>query len=59
MRQPSVISRRVAAAVVVLVVGSSVAACGPKESGSDTGSDASSAAPAKGGTLSVLNRTPR
>lgn len=59
MRQPSVISRRVAAAVVVLVVGSSVAACGPKESGSDTGSDASSAAPAKGGTLSVLNRTPQ
>ncbi|MGW0858358.1 ABC transporter substrate-binding protein [Streptomyces sp. NPDC002690] len=59
MRQPSVISRRVAAAVVVLVVGSSVAACGPKESGSDAGSAASSSAPAKGGTLSVLNRAPQ
>ncbi|GAA3476640.1 ABC transporter substrate-binding protein [Streptomyces yanii] len=55
MRQPSVISRRVAAAVVVLVVGSGAAACGPQDSkGSDAGSGAAGK-PAKGGTLTVLN----
>ncbi|MDF6044731.1 ABC transporter substrate-binding protein [Streptomyces sp. JH14] len=59
MRQPSVISRRVAAAVVVLVVGSGAAACGPQDSkGSDAGSGAAGK-PAKGGTLTVLNRSPQ
>ncbi|MGW6901335.1 ABC transporter substrate-binding protein [Streptomyces sp. NPDC054919] len=56
MRQPSVISRRVAAAVVVLVVGSGAAACGPQDNKGSDGSSGATGKPAKGGTLTVLNR---
>lgn len=55
MRQPSVISRRVAAAVVVLVVGSGAAACGPQDSKGSDGTSGAAGKPAKGGTLTVLN----
>ncbi|MGW7368961.1 ABC transporter substrate-binding protein [Streptomyces sp. NPDC054841] len=53
MRQPSLISRRVAAAAVSLVVASGAAACaGPK--GTDAGAGAAGK-PRRGGTLTVLN----
>ncbi|MER5746104.1 ABC transporter substrate-binding protein [Streptomyces sp. NPDC002225] len=59
MRQPSVISRRVAAATAVLVVAASVAACGPEDKkGGDSGAGAAGK-PAKGGTLTVLNSKPQ
>ncbi|WP_326672277.1 ABC transporter substrate-binding protein [Streptomyces sp. NBC_01257] len=60
MRQPSVISRRVAAAAAVLVVAAGAAACGPEDSskGSDDTSGAAGA-PEKGGTLTVLNSRPQ
>ncbi|MEV7399102.1 ABC transporter substrate-binding protein [Streptomyces sp. NPDC091267] len=60
MRQPSVISRRVAAAAAVLVVAAGAAACGPEDSskGSD-GSSGAAGAPKKGGTLTVLNSVPQ
>ncbi|MCX5142737.1 MULTISPECIES: ABC transporter substrate-binding protein [unclassified Streptomyces] len=60
MRQPSVISRRVAAAAAVLVVAAGAAACGPEDSskGSDDTSGAAGA-PKKGGTLTVLNSRPQ
>ncbi|MCM2411890.1 ABC transporter substrate-binding protein [Streptomyces sp. RKAG290] len=60
MRQPSVISRRVAAAAAVLVVAAGAAACGPEDSskGSD-GSSGAAGAPKKGGTLTVLNSAPQ
>ncbi|MFE3946253.1 ABC transporter substrate-binding protein [Streptomyces sp. NPDC059118] len=59
MRQPSVISRRVAAATAVLVVAAGAAACGPKDNkGGDSGSGAAGK-PAKGGTLTVLNSKPQ
>ncbi|CAM5385559.1 ABC transporter substrate-binding protein OS=Streptomyces microflavus OX=1919 GN=Smic_55080 PE=4 SV=1 [Streptomyces microflavus] len=55
MRQPSVISRRVAAATVTLVLAAGAAACGPEDSkGGDSGSGAEGK-PQKGGTLTVLN----
>ncbi|WNI22592.1 ABC transporter substrate-binding protein [Streptomyces sp. ITFR-16] len=60
MRQPSVISRRVAAAAAVLAVAAGAAACGPE--GSSKGSDDTSGAagaPKKGGTLTVLNSAPQ
>ncbi|RPK43766.1 Periplasmic oligopeptide-binding protein precursor [Streptomyces sp. ADI92-24] len=60
MRQPSVISRRVAAAAAVLAVAAGAAACGPE--GSSKGGDGSSGAagaPKKGGTLTVLNSAPQ
>ncbi|MGW2228723.1 ABC transporter substrate-binding protein [Streptomyces formicae] len=57
MRQSSVIARRVAAASVSLVLASGVAACaGPKDSDAGSGGDGK---PAKGGTLTVLNRDPQ
>ncbi|QEU91990.1 ABC transporter substrate-binding protein [Streptomyces kanamyceticus] len=57
MRQTSVIARRVAAASVSLVLASGVAACaGPKDNDAGSGGDGK---PAKGGTLSVLNRDPQ
>ncbi|MFF4404210.1 ABC transporter substrate-binding protein [Streptomyces sp. NPDC001404] len=53
----SVISRRVAAAAVSVVLIGGAAACGPKD-GSGAKNDAG-AAPKKGGTLTVLNRQPQ
>ncbi|MFH8519298.1 ABC transporter substrate-binding protein [Streptomyces gelaticus] len=59
MRQPSVISRRVAAATAVLVVAAGAAACGPEDNkGGDSGSGAAGK-PEKGGTLTVLNSKPQ
>ncbi|MCF3102770.1 ABC transporter substrate-binding protein [Streptomyces roseoverticillatus] len=59
MRHMSVISRRVAAAAVsVVLVGGAAAACGPKEGGEAKGGGAEGA-PQKGGTLTVLNRAPQ
>ncbi|MEW9514935.1 ABC transporter substrate-binding protein [Streptomyces bacillaris] len=59
MRQPSPIARRVAAATVALVLAAGAAACGPEDSkGGDSGSGAEST-PQKGGTLTVLNRSPQ
>ncbi|MFG3526128.1 ABC transporter substrate-binding protein [Streptomyces sp. NPDC047917] len=59
MRQPSVISRRVAAATAVLVVAAGAAACGPKDNkGGDSGFGAAGK-PQKGGTLTVLNSKPQ
>ncbi|MCF3125322.1 ABC transporter substrate-binding protein [Streptomyces arenae] len=56
MRRSSVIARRVAAASVSLVLASGAAACaGPKDN--DAGGDGGT--PAKGGTLTVLNRDPQ
>ncbi|MFF4670573.1 ABC transporter substrate-binding protein [Streptomyces sp. NPDC001279] len=57
MRQPSVISRRVAAAAAVLAVVAGAAACGPEDSKAD-GSGAPGK-PHKGGTLTVLNSRPQ
>ncbi|MFE1402498.1 ABC transporter substrate-binding protein [Streptomyces sp. NPDC058770] len=57
MRQPSVISRRVAAAAAVLAVVAGAAACGPEDSKAD-GSGAPGK-PQKGGTLTVLNSRPQ
>ncbi|MFC5802445.1 ABC transporter substrate-binding protein [Streptomyces formicae] len=55
MRQPSRISRRVAAAAVSLVVVSGAAACaGPQDSGAKSGTGSESK-PQKGGTLTILN----
>ncbi|MER7745377.1 ABC transporter substrate-binding protein [Streptomyces bacillaris] len=59
MYQPSPIARRVAAATVTLVLAAGAAACGPEDSkGGDSGSGAEGA-PQKGGTLTVLNRSPQ
>ncbi|MEU3266924.1 ABC transporter substrate-binding protein [Streptomyces bacillaris] len=59
MRQPSPIARRVAAATVALVLAAGAAACGPEDSkGGDSGSGAEGT-PQKGGTLTVLNRSPQ
>ncbi|GGV79373.1 ABC transporter substrate-binding protein [Streptomyces gelaticus] len=59
MRQPSVISRRVAAATAVLVVAAGAAACGPEDNrGGGSGSGAAGK-PEKGGTLTVLNSKPQ
>ncbi|MFF8654823.1 ABC transporter substrate-binding protein [Streptomyces huasconensis] len=58
MRQASAIARRVAAASVSLVLASGAAACaGPKGNGAGSGGD--DGEPAKGGTLTVLNRDPQ
>ncbi|MGW0531720.1 ABC transporter substrate-binding protein [Streptomyces sp. NPDC003032] len=57
MRQPSVTARRVAAASVSLVLASGAVACaGPKGNDAGSGGDGT---PAKGGTLTVLNRDPQ
>ncbi|MEU2826074.1 ABC transporter substrate-binding protein [Streptomyces bacillaris] len=59
MRQPFPIARRVAAATVALVLAAGAAACGPEDSkGGDSGSGAEGT-PQKGGTLTVLNRSPQ
>ncbi|MEU3185288.1 ABC transporter substrate-binding protein [Streptomyces sp. NPDC006923] len=59
MRQPSVISRRVAAAAVTLVVAAGAAACaGPEDNDAKAGATGT-AKPQKGGTLSVLNSDPQ
>ncbi|MFI7321068.1 ABC transporter substrate-binding protein [Streptomyces venezuelae] len=56
MRRTSVIARRVAAASVSLVLASGAVACaGPKDGGAGSGDGK----PAKGGTLTVLNRDPQ
>lgn len=59
MRQPSVISRRVAAATAVLVVAAGAAACGPKDNKGGDGSSGAAGKPLKGGTLTVLNSKPQ
>ncbi|MEU2127369.1 ABC transporter substrate-binding protein [Streptomyces sp. NPDC018352] len=59
MRQPSVISRRVAAATAVLVVAAGAAACGPKDNKGGDGSSGAAGKPQKGGTLTVLNSKPQ
>ncbi|MFF3953408.1 ABC transporter substrate-binding protein [Streptomyces sp. NPDC001890] len=59
MRQPSVISRRVAAATAVLVVAAGAAACGPKDNEGGDGSSGAAGKPQKGGTLTVLNSKPQ
>ncbi|MFI5769207.1 ABC transporter substrate-binding protein [Streptomyces sp. NPDC051658] len=59
MRQPSVISRRVAAATAVLVVAAGAAACGPKDNKGGDGSSGAAGKPEKGGTLTVLNSKPQ
>ncbi|MFH8560968.1 ABC transporter substrate-binding protein [Streptomyces sp. NPDC017988] len=56
MRQASVTARRVAAASVSLVLASGVAACAGPKGGAGSGGDGE---PAKGGTLTVLNRDPQ
>ncbi|MDG4864622.1 ABC transporter substrate-binding protein [Streptomyces sp. T-3] len=57
MRRTSVISRRVAAASVSLVLASGVAACaGPKD---ESAGGAGDGKPRKGGTLTVLNSDPQ
>ncbi|MER7538626.1 ABC transporter substrate-binding protein [Streptomyces sp. NPDC097704] len=56
MRHSSVISRRVAAAAVSVVLASGAAACGPEDAGAKGGTSGKAAgAPQKGGTLTVLN----
>ncbi|MEU2669045.1 ABC transporter substrate-binding protein [Streptomyces sp. NPDC007164] len=59
MRQPSVISRRVAAATAVLVVAAGAAACGPEDNKGGDGSSGAAGKPQKGGTLTVLNSKPQ
>ncbi|MEU0633142.1 ABC transporter substrate-binding protein [Streptomyces sp. NPDC005989] len=59
MRQPSVISRRVAAATAVLVVAVGAAACGPKDNKGGDGTSGAAGKPQKGGTLTVLNSKPQ
>ncbi|MFE4534303.1 ABC transporter substrate-binding protein [Streptomyces scopuliridis] len=55
MRQPSVISRRVAAAAVSLVVAAGAAACAGPQDNDAKADGAGTGKPQKGGTLSVLN----
>ncbi|MEU6978526.1 ABC transporter substrate-binding protein [Streptomyces sp. NPDC046371] len=56
MRQPSVISRRAAAAAVSLVLASGAVACaGPQDAGGKGASGKAEGGPQKGGTLTVLN----
>ncbi|MGW1108120.1 ABC transporter substrate-binding protein [Streptomyces sp. NPDC002540] len=59
MRQPSVISRRVAAAAAVIVVAAGAAACGPQDSKGSDGNTGAAGTPHKGGTLTVLNSKPQ
>ncbi|MEU9620187.1 ABC transporter substrate-binding protein [Streptomyces sp. NPDC088251] len=59
MRQPSVISRRVAAAAAVLVVAAGAAACGPENSKDSDAGTGAAGKPRKGGTLTVLNSKPQ
>ncbi|WP_327234601.1 ABC transporter substrate-binding protein [Streptomyces sp. NBC_01317] len=61
MRQPSVISRRVAVAAVTLAMAAGAAACGPEDNDAkgDGGAASASGKPQKGGTLSVLNNEPQ
>ncbi|MDK0522049.1 ABC transporter substrate-binding protein [Streptomyces sp. ML-6] len=59
MRQPSVISRRVAAATAVIVVAAGAAACGPEDSKGGDGNSGAAGKPRKGGTLTVLNSNPQ
>ncbi|MFF9432035.1 ABC transporter substrate-binding protein [Streptomyces sp. NPDC014746] len=56
----SVISRRVAAAAVSVVLASGAAACGPEGADAEGGTSGKAAGgPQKGGTLSVLNTEPQ
>ncbi|MEV4972722.1 ABC transporter substrate-binding protein [Streptomyces scopuliridis] len=55
MRQPSVISRRVAAAAVSLVMAAGAAACAGPQDNDAKAEGAGTGKPQKGGTLSVLN----
>ncbi|PVE09888.1 ABC transporter substrate-binding protein [Streptomyces scopuliridis] len=55
MRQPSVISRRVAAAAVSLVVAAGAAACAGPQDNDAKADGTGTGKPQKGGTLSVLN----
>ncbi|WP_328905710.1 ABC transporter substrate-binding protein [Streptomyces sp. NBC_00234] len=60
MRQTSVISRRVAAAAVGLVLAVGAAACaGPQDSKGSDGDSGAAGKPKKGGTLTVLNSNPQ
>ncbi|WP_411083164.1 ABC transporter substrate-binding protein [Streptomyces sp. cmx-18-6] len=59
MRQPSVISRRVAAATLGLVLAAGAAACGPEDSKSGDSGSGAEGKPGKGGTLTILNRNPQ
>ncbi|WP_145500042.1 ABC transporter substrate-binding protein [Streptomyces sp. CFMR 7] len=59
MYQPSPIARRVAAATVTLVLAAGAAACGPEDSKGGDGGSGAEGTPQKGGTLTVLNRTPQ
>ncbi|MFZ3572803.1 ABC transporter substrate-binding protein [Streptomyces sp. BH097] len=57
MRQPSVISRRLTAALAVSALAVGAAACGPEDG--KGGASGAAGAPKKGGTLSVLNSEPQ
>ncbi|MEU2791479.1 ABC transporter substrate-binding protein [Streptomyces sp. NPDC007100] len=57
-RQPSVPARRVAALAVSVALAAGATACGPKDATAGDGGGAG-AAPAKGGTLTVLNSEPQ
>ncbi|MFC9651401.1 MULTISPECIES: ABC transporter substrate-binding protein [unclassified Streptomyces] len=59
MRQPSVISRRVAAAAVSLVVAAGAAACAGPQDNDAKPDGAGEGKPRKGGALSVLNTEPQ
>ncbi|MBB5936797.1 ABC transporter substrate-binding protein [Streptomyces zagrosensis] len=59
MRQLPLISRRVAAAAVSVVLLGGVAACGPEDSDSSGSKGGSGDAPREGGTLTVLNSQPQ
>ncbi|MFD8570840.1 ABC transporter substrate-binding protein [Streptomyces sp. NPDC059639] len=60
MRQPSVMSRRLTAALAVSLLAVGAAACGPQDSKADKGGGSGAAGtPKKGGTLTVLNSTPQ
>ncbi|MET9642642.1 ABC transporter substrate-binding protein [Streptomyces syringium] len=59
MRHMSVISRRVAAAAVSVVLIGGAAACGPEGSDGAEGDGGAQGSAKKGGTLTVLNRQPQ
>ncbi|MEU7488499.1 ABC transporter substrate-binding protein [Streptomyces sp. NPDC042319] len=59
MRHPSVISRRLTAALAVSALAVGATACGPKDSGGGDGASGAADTPKKGGTLSVLNSEPQ
>ncbi|WKX72452.1 ABC transporter substrate-binding protein [Streptomyces sp. XD-27] len=59
MRQLPLISRRVAAAAVGVVLVAGAAACGPEGNSGDAKSGGAGGKPQKGGTLTVLNSQPQ